>query len=391
MCSGRIGMRHTHVGKWAENAKLFVQSEVDENSVKSDECVCNVCFVDVKRCMSKKNNGEVYELYCFKGKISLCKCAIPSCTDAVKNQKHPFTWNDICSATGIARLSSTDDVPSSLCNRHYQLAYHMLNARDDSIQCHVCGVNRKHHKYTAAQRFSPCPNPKKVEAYLRDTAGYTDKISENDLLCYNWYKYLSQLLKSDVCMLSSDDVLQELECKEKYLVDKNSEFLCTSEESYRHCAVYKTALVASRLLSSEQAFVFNTIYHEFVSNIPEDLRKNIQASKYKYKLLSFLGSEFGQLLSSFCHHRRTGTVFHRAKADLSVLLSNALSNPPTHLPPVSFSNFNDSVHRVINHIVSAYNCDEESVMLDIDVFIDTVCTVAPELWEHVCSLTKSFN
>ena len=28
---------------------------------------------------------------------------------------------------------------------------------------------------------------------------------------------------------------------------------------------------------------------------------------------------------------------------------------------------------------------------DVDQFVDTLCSIAPELWEHVCKLTQSIN
>ena len=42
------------------------------------------------------------------------------------------------------------------------------------------------------------------------------------------------------------------------------------------------------------------------------------------RLLTFLGNEFGNLLTSFCIDKRVGTVFHRMKADMQTLLSYSL-------------------------------------------------------------------
>ena len=40
-------------------------------------------------------------------------------------------------------------------------------------------------------------------------------------------------------------------------------------------------------------------------------------------LLTFLGNEFGELLTSICVDRNISTIFHRTKADMYSLLSHA--------------------------------------------------------------------
>ena len=67
----------------------------------------------------------------------------------------------------------------------------MLNAKSDA--CKTCGVLRRH----CSRSFS-CPNPKRIESYLRDTIEFSASIQDGDLLCYSCYNFFNQMLKSDV-------------------------------------------------------------------------------------------------------------------------------------------------------------------------------------------------
>ena len=95
------------------------------------------------------------------------------------------------------------------------------------------------------------------------------------------------------------------------------------------------------------------------------------------------------MLSSFCDHKKTGTLFHRTKADPYVLLSNTLGSHKPDLQTGLCSDLNNSVHTVIRHLVS--QSKEMSVLLDINLFIGIVNKLSPELWEHVYAITQSVN
>ena len=64
--------------------------------------------------------------------------------------------------------------------------------------------------------FISCPEPKKVESYLRVTIAFCENIQYGDQICHPCYKFFNQMLKlDDVCMLSSGDIVLELKAKEK--------------------------------------------------------------------------------------------------------------------------------------------------------------------------------
>ena len=101
----------------------------------------------------------------------------------------------------------------------------------------------------------------------------------------------------------------------------------------------------------------------------------------KSRLLTFLGNEFGNLLTSFCVDERVGTVFHTSKVDMQTLVSCTLY--ANHLcaansPSVDTSFLNRRVHEVIKHQKS--QCSDRCMKLAFDVhkFVSTVRSLAPE-------------
>lgn len=135
------------------------------------------------------------------------------------------------------------------------------------------------------------------------------------------------------------------------------------------------------------------MYRHFLDYIADEDIDTTDICTSKSRLLTFLGNEFGNLLTSFCVDKRVGTVFHRTKADMQTLLSYSLHVnsicEPTY-QPVDVGFLNRKIHEVIKH---QKRCSDPLMKLAIDVegFVDTVRSLAPELWDHVTKLTQSVN
>lgn len=255
----------------------------------------------------------------------------------------------------------------------------------------MCGVKRKHeHTSSANENFFPCPNPTFVESFLREAVGFEACLSEDDLLCFKCYKYFNRLLKSEVCTLSNDDILAELKAKEQRLKEVVESIFPDSSDLHVQLALYKTALHACRIVQLDQAFLFPDMYKVFLQLVPCD----VTVSTSKSRLLTFLGNEFGDLMTSFCCTKQSGTVFHRTGADIHVLLSNVLRkhSTDTNMPRKDPSQqLNDSVHKLVKHMLHKTPDPSHSLLLDVDSFVEDVCSVAPNLWEHVKILTMTVN
>ena len=140
LCHGKfLGWRHRHPDGWSPSALAILKDESGLNIGNSDVCVCEACSVNIRQAVKSKK-GEPYQLRWLKNK-AVSQCCVPTCKSAdIKAEKHEFTWEVICSTIGIATIKSPDNL--SLCTRHYQQVYRMLNAKSDA--CKTCGVLRRH-------------------------------------------------------------------------------------------------------------------------------------------------------------------------------------------------------------------------------------------------------
>ena len=356
-------------------------------------CVCEACRFSIRNSMKARDNGEPYQLRWLKDK-RVPQCCVPSCSSVdIKAEKHEFTWEMICICVGIG---STDASPGdvSLCTQHYQQVYKVLHATSRSDACKCCGVLARNSKH---KNFVSCPDPKRVESFLRDTIAFSDSIEDSNQVCYPCYKFFNQMLKSDVCMLASDDIVLELKAKKESLEKFVYEFECTmpSEASdVVDCCLYKTALHACELVASDYPFLFPTMYRLFTEYLSDYDIDCSEVCTSKSRLLTFLGNEFGELLTSFCVNRSIGTIFHRTKADMHVLLSHSLhaNSRCTAASQAYHANLlNHQVHELVNHQKSESGDQSMKLAFDVDQFVATVHSIAPELWEHVCKITQSVN
>jgi hypothetical protein len=51
----------------------------------------------------------------------------------------------------------------------------------------------------------------------------------------------------------------------------------------------------------------------------------------------------------------------------------------------------NQVHELANHQKGQSSDQSVKLAFDVDQFVDTVKSIAPDLWEHVCELTQSIN
>ena len=173
--------------------------------------MCGACNVSISQALKAKNKCETYQFKWLKNKRV---CCVPPCgsTDIEVNvHRHDFSWEDVCNSIGIASVSSPVD--RLLCSKHYQQVYRMLNVVSKACVC--CGVERRHeHSATLSVNFVTCPDPKRVESYLKSAVGFSDTIQDGNKVCYLCYKYFNKKLKTSECILSSEDIVLELKAKQ---------------------------------------------------------------------------------------------------------------------------------------------------------------------------------
>ena len=122
----------------------------------------------------------------------------------------------------------------------------------------ILGVLSRHSKCS----FISCPDPKRIESFLRDTIAFRDSIKDGDQVCYPCYKFFNQMLKSDVCMLASENIVLELRAKKKLekVVLEFEHKKKTEPSNIVEWCLYKTALHACDLVASDRPFLSPSMY-----------------------------------------------------------------------------------------------------------------------------------
>ena len=213
---------------------------------------------------------------------------------------------------GIASVSEGElDLP--LCASHYQLDYRLCNPEKVQI-CKSCGTKQKcvYHESaaaTAGKCFLPCPEPQRVELFLKETTQFEGCLREGDLVCSQCYRYFTGLMKLDVCTLSSEAVVKELKQKQKLFEETILNFKVTDEDSLVILALLHTALHLCKVVAADNPILFTDIYNHFYSLLPQSLHCDICVSKSR--VLTFIGNEFGNLLFSVCQSKRVGIIYFR--------------------------------------------------------------------------------
>ena len=106
--------------------------------------------------------------------------------------------------------------------------------------------------------------------------------------------------------------------------------------------------------------------------------------------MTFLGNEFDELLTSTCVDRSIGTVYHRTKPDMYSLSHALHANSSCTAAPQAFL-LNHQVHELVDHQKGETRDQSMKLAFDVDKFVATVRSVAPDLWELVYEITQSKN
>ena len=214
-----------------------------------------------------------------------------------------FLADDLC-CCGHCKHKGESLLP--LCTSHCQLVYRLSNP--EKLQCKICGIKCKHARKASDKHFLPCPESQMVELFLKETVQF------NGCLRVIWfvfcYKYLvARLINSDPCTLSNEEVVMQLKQKLKCSEETISNFNEEDEHSLVVLALLKTAMHLCKVLASDNTVPFSDIYSCLLSFLPNSLNCDISVSKSR--VLTFIGNEFGDHLSSVCQNKRDGGIFFR--------------------------------------------------------------------------------
>ncbi len=307
LCQDTLRSHHAHQQKLNPELQLLLQRFA---SIESTSCICKACKSNLRRGAKIMNAGNQYIPRWLKMKT---RCSIPSCCNDAGYFNHQYQWDTICRCVGIASISQDSPTLNPLCVAHYQLVYRMSNPQvGDTVACKVCNMKqvRRHHSESDSAHFLLCPEPARIEVYLRDAVGFSGSLSETDRVCPACFKYCKRLLRSGSSVLCSESVVRK---KQTDIDSQLLGYVSTDHDSIIELDLLRTASYLCSELSNDHAVLFPQLYRKCCSYLLEVTDENICISRGR--VLSYLGNQFGDLLSSVCHNRKTGTIFYRTKAD----------------------------------------------------------------------------
>ena len=292
-------------------------------------------------------------------------------------------------------------VPTPLCTKHYHDVYNTI--KPTTTHCITCEASLK----TEPLKF--CPNPTKIENYLRKNTGFEGQIREGDRVCYTCYR--SHLMILNEKPVSTDQDLQALiNVLEQQLP---SSPVKSAEEANMRAMQHVTIHVAKELLKG-RAMLLPRIHEEFVrhlkqvtSSLPVDTCSNTEMQSTKSRqtsrwILSNLLDVLQHHVNCECKVHRHGTIVYRADLDMASILSTTLAlqkpsvGPATVVQPHPectcnhndmLDDLNSRVHSLIDRLLREH--DSQSYDYDSLNIEESVREIDPVLWEAVCRLTKT--
>ena len=163
-------------------------------------------------------------------------------------------------------------------------------------------------------------------------------------------------------MSSSEEIVKELREKQKHLEHGISEPTSECGDSHSEAALKKTALYICKMILNDRAVLFPGVYAKFCQFLPSP-----GDSISKARVLTYIGNEFGNLLSSICCHKKVGRIFFHTKSDPYTLLSHALGSntgvnegdqqPQSVNTSTYTDHLNNQVHNLVSHFISEAGSD----------------------------------
>ena len=382
LCRERLRHMHSHPGQWKSELQQFL---LRYGEVALGSCVCKACERSLRRGMSGKFKGD-YSPRWIKQDLKNKKqcCCVPGCGNT-SERSSAFAFDIICEASNVS--VGEGDVanasgPFYLCSQHYYATY--SHCRSVS-ECALCG-SKSHHRAGSAKRLPlrPLPQPEGIQIILDETGDSEKCLDADSVACNSCYLFCKKLLQEyGEDIRSAETILESLNVKVADL-----RCLAHDYQGGGEGALLNTALFLGEEMLADHALTFPMIYQKYISL----LRKESQEALPRYKVLLYIGKEFGDLLSSSCPCKRIGRLLYRTKCDPYVMLSYALGETksddsktaPTFPLKRVASYLNEKVHDLSSNIIAKH--EEEPSIFNLDKFVSSI---PPDLWEMVNDLTLS--
>ena len=356
-------------------------------------CVCKCCERNLRRGMSGKFRGEFIPRWIRQDlKKQKQYCCVPGCGNTSERSSELFSFDIICEAAHVS--VSEEEVtnasgPFNLCSQYYYAAYSQSRSINE---CTLCGSKSRHRAGSEKRRL--LPEPETIQMILDETGDSEKCVSSQSVVCNSCYLFCKKLLQQyGDDTISSESIIDSLNVKVGDLWSRVHECQTSGDHSER--ALLKTALFLGEEMLANHALTFPMIYQKYISLLTKENREALPFPRYK--VLLYLGKEFGDLMSSSCPCKRIGRLLYRTKCDPYVMLSHALGEtksddskiaPTNSLPLKQVASYiNEKVHDFSSSLIAKHDkAPVESCVFNLEEFVSSI---PPDLWKMMNELTLS--
>ena len=142
---------------------------------------------------------------------------------------------------------------------------------------------------------------------------------------------------------------------------------------------------------NDKAFTFPQIYQQFCYFL-ETVSDDTSLSVSRGRVLTYIGNEFGGLISSRCCHKKIGRMFYRTKSDPFALLSHALGMPENNVQVKVTADYLNKKVRDLSERMIAEHRENPVLASNFDLAMESFSeSVDDELWDFMHLLTQSMN
>ena len=317
LCRERLRGAHSHPGQWKSELQQFLMKYT---KIPTASCVCKACERSVRRGFDGKCKGDFVPRW-IKQNIKKQKqcCCVPGCGITSERSCTFAPFDVICE---VANVSISEEEllnahsPFYLCSQHYYSTYSYYR---NSSECALCGSKGKHR--VGVDRRRPIPYPDSITLMLSEIGNFESCLTNESVACNPCYQFCKRLLQQvGEDIRPAETIVESLRSKVADLQGKVNQLVNYSTKD--EIALLHTALFLGEEMLADHAVTFPMVYQKYLSVLSSGSESAVPYQRYK--VLLFVGKEFGDLMSSSCPCKRIGRLLYRTKCDPYVMLSYAL-------------------------------------------------------------------
>ena len=401
LCKERLKDIHSHPGRWKVELQQFL---LRYSAVPLTACVCRADEISIKKGLAGNFKGDFVPRW-VKREIKKQKlnCCVPGCC-ALADRNCVFASLDtICAACGVTNRGEPATAAAAtdsfhVCKEHYHTVYRYCNP-ESVIECALCSTKRRHCTTSDTRwPFRPVPQSESINVLLHEVGDFDKSVTVDSRVCNKCYQFCLKLLAQcdEDDLWTPERVIQELRKKVDGLNEKFRQCRDFSTD-HNEVALLHTAIVLGEQMLSDKAMKFPHLYCKY-SKYLQSLACNAPLLP-RYKVLVYVGKEYGSLMSSVCPCNRLGRILYRTMCDPFLMLSHAMGTATIEshknedfrdfIPPVEpvACYLSDKVHDLAKHLLQ----EREKTPVSTSTFNleSFIACVDPDLWKTISILTQS--